>query len=267
MTEAALSAQRAPLDIETLHKKAQGIKPSLGRGLRVVLTQTGWTELDASAVRRAQEECTRLGEAHVSLVQNDPNFHIEALRNTPRTMVTCTPNNGFAAACNSGAYTEGPNFEWLLFTQSDVAWSALDVEHALAVVQALGRPYAAVGPSGGYIIEPSLGVLKEVGRNHGVHQQVLDPIVPVDWLAGFWILVHRSVFRKIGGWDEGYFLYYEDPDLCLRLALKESRSLVLPLLQIGHRRGSTIKKRFALVTFHWFQSRSRKRFISKWGNR
>lgn len=39
----------------------------------------------------------------------------------------------------------------------------------------------------------------------------------VDWLSGSAIWFRRDAFDEIGGWDEQYFLYLEDVDLCTRL--------------------------------------------------
>lgn len=39
----------------------------------------------------------------------------------------------------------------------------------------------------------------------------------VDWVAGLFMLVRTPAYRAVGGFDEGYFLYYEDVDLCARL--------------------------------------------------
>ena len=39
----------------------------------------------------------------------------------------------------------------------------------------------------------------------------------VGWLSGSCLLVRRSVFENLGGFDEGYFMYFEDVDLCARI--------------------------------------------------
>jgi N-acetylglucosaminyl-diphospho-decaprenol L-rhamnosyltransferase len=40
-----------------------------------------------------------------------------------------------------------------------------------------------------------------------------------DWFAGMFMLFDMTAFRSIGGFDERYFLYYEDVDICCRLRL------------------------------------------------
>ena len=40
----------------------------------------------------------------------------------------------------------------------------------------------------------------------------------VDWLAGASMLIRREVFEDTGAFDDGYFLYYEETDFCLRAA-------------------------------------------------
>lgn len=37
-----------------------------------------------------------------------------------------------------------------------------------------------------------------------------------DWVAGMFMMVRSSTYKSLGGFDEKYFLYYEDIDLCLR---------------------------------------------------
>lgn len=45
-----------------------------------------------------------------------------------------------------------------------------------------------------------------------------------DWVAGMFMLFPRSSYSAIGGFDESYFLYYEDIDVCARLRLAGYRA-------------------------------------------
>ena len=60
---------------------------------------------------------------------------------------------------------------------------------------------------------------KALGGCQGSDYIVKDETVFPEWVAGMFMLFHREVFEKLNGFDERYFLYYEDVDLCARLRL------------------------------------------------
>ena len=44
-----------------------------------------------------------------------------------------------------------------------------------------------------------------------------DKTIPVHWLVGGCLLIRKDIFTAVGGFDERYFMYYEDIDLCRTL--------------------------------------------------
>jgi GT2 family glycosyltransferase len=54
------------------------------------------------------------------------------------------------------------------------------------------------------------------------------------WVAGMFMLIRREAFAEVGGFDERYFMYCEDFDLCARLRLSGWQMQVAEDLHVGH---------------------------------
>ena len=69
----------------------------------------------------------------------------------------------------------------------------------------------------------------------------------VDWVAGMFMLFRSDTYRAIGGFDEAYFMYYEDVDLCRRLRAAGKSIRYDPRAEVTHdaRRGSRRDARLA----------------------
>ncbi|MFT4517901.1 MAG: GT2 family glycosyltransferase [Halioglobus sp.] len=86
-----------------------------------------------------------------------------------------------------------------------------------------------------------------------------DEQVAVDIASGCFMLVRSADLRAVGGFDEAYFLYFEDFDLSLRLA-QRGRLVFDPALKIVHQGGYAAKKglrhvKFFITSAHHFFSR------------
>ncbi len=57
---------------------------------------------------------------------------------------------------------------------------------------------------------------KAFGICNGRYNASAEKLSP-DWLAGMFVLLRSEAFKQVGGFDEGYYLYYEDVDLCWRM--------------------------------------------------
>lgn len=287
-------ARPAPVDHGLLATRLQGrVDPSVleravavarsgawsepaGEDVAVIEVCHGWGEREQAATVEALDAACAVGpRSRVIVVQNDAALHTEAKAWTPRanadrlTMVT-TRNDGFAAACSAGAKRAGKP-RWYLFTQPDAHWGPEAVRDAIGLSRALARPPvgfgapAIVGPSGGYVDDYYGGGIREFGRNVG-RDRGLAPS-PVDWIAGYWLLVDGETYRKAGGWCEAFFLYYEDPDLSLRCALAGARPFAWPGLAVEHERGGTIRSRVSDKVVSEMQGESRQTFGARWGGR
>jgi GT2 family glycosyltransferase len=59
-------------------------------------------------------------------------------------------------------------------------------------------------------------------------------------VSGAAILVRRDVFLDLGGFDEGYFMYYEDIDLCMRAGQRGVAVLVQDAWRVEHLGGHSV---------------------------
>ena len=61
----------------------------------------------------------------------------------------------------------------------------------------------------------------------------------VDWLSGACMLARRDALEQVGGFDERYFLYWEDADLCRRLRTRGYDVRYVPGAEAVHRVGQS----------------------------
>jgi GT2 family glycosyltransferase len=71
----------------------------------------------------------------------------------------------------------------------------------------------------------------------------------VGWLAGCFILIRSELLKKLDGFDEQFFYYYEDTDLCRRIWESGYPILYTPDFTITHLKGQSTTNRFAPGTF------------------
>lgn len=97
-------------------------------------------------------------------------------------------------------------------------------------------------PTAGVVLRKLLG--SEPGPDYPADRGPME----VDWIAGMFMLFRADTYRAIGGFDEAYFLYYEDVDICRRLRKLGKSAVYNPAAEVIHdaRRASRRNPRFAL---------------------
>lgn len=185
--------------------------------------------------------------------------------------IVSRPNKGFGAGCNAGAALASGDV--LLFVNPDVRVSARLVDLVAAEARACN---AAVGPA----ITDEAGNLRYVCRRRSrILDDAVDLLAPlrrvlpissdrnlpresliyatggyVDYLQGACLAVPRELFERVGGFEERFFLYSEEEDLCDRLRAAGVRCLYLPGVQAIHLWGTSTAKVELAVAYHRFRS-------------
>lgn len=84
----------------------------------------------------------------------------------------------------------------------------------------------------------------------------MDDVAPsgtrgVDWVSGACFAVRRAAFEQVGGFDESYFMYAEDVDLCWRLGREGWRVGYVTDAAVTHVQGvSTARRPYAMLLHH-----------------
>jgi GT2 family glycosyltransferase len=84
---------------------------------------------------------------------------------------------------------------------------------------------------------------------------------PVDWASGACLMVRREVLDRVGGLDEGYFLFVEDMDWCRRIRDAGFEVVYVPQAEVTHRIGASRGPVPSWVV--WERHRSMLRYVRK----
>jgi N-acetylglucosaminyl-diphospho-decaprenol L-rhamnosyltransferase len=82
-----------------------------------------------------------------------------------------------------------------------------------------------------------------------------------DWVAGMFMLFRSDAFREVGGFDERFFLYYEDVDICRRLLARGQRCLFQPDASVVHDARRASRRDLRLMGIH---AASAMRYLTRW---
>ena len=102
------------------------------------------------------------------------------------------------------------------------------------------------------------GVFTRLFARHVVSLPIPIETETVDWLAGASLMIRREVLEQVGLFDEGFFLYFEETDLCRRAQLAGWATAYVRDSSVTHIGSvSTGMKRWDRVPQYWFDSRLR----------
>ena len=103
---------------------------------------------------------------------------------------------------------------------------------------------------------------KRVQRRHYHLDERPTRPVEADWMLGAFLLIRRTAFDQLGGFDEGFRLYGEDIDLCYRAAKAGWERWYVPAAVVDHAYAALIDERFLTRRTLW-HLRGMLRFVRK----
>ena len=183
---------------------------------------------------------------------------LEMLRQEFPTVVVIanSDNKGFAAANNQGIALARGRYILLLNPDTVILRGAIDKTIAFADARpGLGCVGCQVLENAQTIQHTCFGFASPL--NHALALSHLAALFPhsrffgrqwmgwwdrrtereVDVVSGMYMLIPRTVIEDVGAFDEAYFVYGEEADLCYRMAQRGYRRLFTPCAQIIHRDG------------------------------
>ena len=256
----------------------------------VIIVNYRSAALTLRALASLAEERKQSGIALTAVVVENDSGDAETLRagieaeyaSFARLVVSPT-NGGFGAGNNLGVHTllrEGAEARFFHFLNPDTMVRPGAVLSLARFLEAHPRAGAAGSrfehedgtpwpiafrfptPLGEFEGGACIGLVSRLLKQHIVPRHLGSEPEQVDWLSGASMMVRREVFERIGGFDEAYFLYFEETDLCLRMKAAGWDIWYVPESCVMHVRGQStgvtaLDQKPRRLPRYWFESRRR----------
>jgi N-acetylglucosaminyl-diphospho-decaprenol L-rhamnosyltransferase len=192
----------------------------------------------------------------------------------PLSMIRNTINRGFAVACNQGA--KDSRASYLLFLNPDIVLKADSLSTVVRFMESARNSKVAV--CGAQLVDdwgqiaPTCSrfpiaqhfFAKMFGLNHLLPGRFQESLMsdwnhretrPVDIVIGAFLLVRQQVFATLGGFDENFFVYYEEVDFLHEVHRTGWQSYYLTTAQAYHKGGGCSDQAKAARLFYSLRSR------------
>jgi N-acetylglucosaminyl-diphospho-decaprenol L-rhamnosyltransferase len=146
----------------------------------------------------------------------------------PEITIRIIENNGYASAINYGSKLVKTNY--FLISNPDIeGLTPININKFLDVAKNLNDNFSLLGP-------------RYIGADKKSHIQSNPKIeiAEMKFISGACMFFKKEIFDKLGGFDENFFLYFEESDFCLR-AHKINKNYQINTIEVKHNVGSSVK--------------------------
>lgn len=183
---------------------------------------------------------------------NDEMYNVFQKRYSEFKFIANSGNNGFSNGCNFGA--SKATGKYLLFLNPDTTITKSTLEKLLEISISNHRigilSCLQINENNDFYKQNNL--FPALGRFFGISRifyrtfykktlserfdNQLDLFYP-DWVTGALIFISTNWFEKINGWNEDYWLYYEDVDICKKIIKNGGQIAITKKATIFHKHG------------------------------
>lgn len=168
-------------------------------------------------------------------------------------------NYGFAKGNNIG--TKHASGQYVFFLNSDTQMldrgliSMIDFFDRHKNIGIIGAKFAnsdgsAQASTGIFYNLPALVLMLLGVERFGLLRQNPLRICQVDWVSGGAMLTRKDLFEKLEGFDENFFMYVEDMELCFRAKKEGFATYFYPQVTIAHKQLGSSNRAFAIVNIY-----------------
>lgn len=176
-------------------------------------------------------------------------------------------NLGFAGGNNVGIeWALKKDFDWILLLNNDTTvdpsflhefMEATKKEPKAKILGA--KIYRYHDPDRidhlGGVWNPAIGEFESLGFAKTDDQASYEQMLPVDYVCGAALLMHRSVPERIGSLENNFFLFWEETDFCTRARRAGMEVWTAPKAKIWHKVSSSFTGGKPQMHYFWWRSR------------
>jgi len=220
----------------------------------IIVNYRGWKALD-DCLESIDTISSRTFSFEVIIVDNlsnDGQFPVFKQKYSKFTFIENTGNNGFSNGCNFGASIAKGNHFLFLNPDTKLTLESLEILLQTAVLHPEIGILSCLQINENDILYKQTNLFPAFGRFFGISRSLFrkfnkrllnkrfdnknDLFYP-DWVTGAVIFINRDWFNKIKGWNEDYWLYFEDVDLCKKVTDAGGKIAVTRDTTIFHQHG------------------------------
>ena len=185
----------------------------------------------------------------IIIIENSKNFNIKKkFKNNRKIKVILNDNIGMGAANNIGIKKSKTQFAYIL--NPDVRFNQNTFKNLVNAINQIDD-FAIISPKNSNLKYPNYKIIDE---NH-INKNILN----VEYVDGFSMLINKKKFKN-KYFDENFFLYLENNDLCKRIKSLGEKIYIIKNSSVKHLGGSSANSKFSekieyLRNWHWMWSK------------